>query len=166
MKTYGLKWLFALLLLSCSGQISRASSAGGNGLLDAYLKVKDALVADDAVAAKKAGTALYTLISATGSDNMAGNEKKVFENVKSKLLEFSQKIGATSDIEKQRTAMESLSIHMWKYVKASTTEKRVVYYQYCPMKKAWWISLESAIKNPYYGSAMLSCGSIAETKNK
>lgn len=39
-----------------------------------------------------------------------------------------------------------------------------VYYQYCPMKKAYWLSMEKEIKNPYYGSSMLTCGKVIETK--
>jgi hypothetical protein len=32
------------------------------------------------------------------------------------------------------------------------------------MKKAYWLSRGKEIENPYYGSAMLSCGKIVETK--
>ncbi|MAQ74933.1 MAG: hypothetical protein CL613_01215 [Aquimarina sp.] len=32
------------------------------------------------------------------------------------------------------------------------------------MKKAYWLSKEKDIKNPYYGSSMLTCGKVAETK--
>jgi hypothetical protein len=28
------------------------------------------------------------------------------------------------------------------------------------MKKASWLSNDKAIKNPYYGSAMLTCGNV------
>jgi len=42
-----------------------------------------------------------------------------------------------------------------------------VYYQFCPMankgKGANWLSLENKVKNPYYGSRMLSCGKVVET---
>jgi len=31
------------------------------------------------------------------------------------------------------------------------------------MKKAYWLSSEAAIKNPYFGNAMLACGKITET---
>ena len=30
----------------------------------------------------------------------------------------------------------------------------------CPMAKARWIQKGSAIKNPYYGNKMLTCGEI------
>ncbi|RYF85874.1 MAG: DUF3347 domain-containing protein, partial [Chitinophagaceae bacterium] len=38
-----------------------------------------------------------------------------------------------------------------------------VYVQYCPMKKATWLSSEKQIRNPYYGSSMLTCGEVTET---
>jgi hypothetical protein len=38
-----------------------------------------------------------------------------------------------------------------------------IYQQYCPMKKAAWLSNESAVKNPYYGSSMLTCGNVTDT---
>ena len=30
------------------------------------------------------------------------------------------------------------------------------------MKKAAWLSSEKQIKNPYYGSSMLTCGEVTE----
>jgi hypothetical protein len=34
---------------------------------------------------------------------------------------------------------------------------------YCPMKKSNWLSNEKTVKNPYYGSAMLTCGEVTGT---
>jgi len=31
------------------------------------------------------------------------------------------------------------------------------------MKKTYWLSNEAAIKNPYYGNAMLNCGNVTDT---
>jgi hypothetical protein len=47
--------------------------------------------------------------------------------------------------------------------KAVKLSVQPVYQDYCPMKKAYWLSSEAAIKNPYYGSQMLSCGKINDT---
>ena len=42
-----------------------------------------------------------------------------------------------------------------------------VYYQFCPManggKGANWLSKENAVKNPYYGAQMMTCGKVVET---
>jgi hypothetical protein len=46
-------------------------------------------------------------------------------------------------------------------------QRTPIYYQFCPMendgKGAKWISKDETIKNPYYGSQMLSCGKTVET---
>jgi hypothetical protein len=45
--------------------------------------------------------------------------------------------------------------------------KQKLYQDYCPMyndgKGAIWISETKEIKNPFYGSQMLTCGSLKKT---
>ena len=58
--------------------------------------------------------------------------------------------------------LESTNVYdLMKVSKSDTT----TYYQYCPMVKANWLSKEAAVKNPYYGASMLTCGSTVETIN-
>ena len=42
--------------------------------------------------------------------------------------------------------------------------QNTIYIQHCPMadnnKGADWLSLNKAIKNPYFGDKMLHCGSV------
>ncbi|WP_010229981.1 DUF3347 domain-containing protein [Gillisia marina] len=42
-----------------------------------------------------------------------------------------------------------------------------LYVLHCPMansnKGAFWLSASSEVKNPYYGSAMLTCGEVKDT---
>ena len=60
----------------------------------------------------------------------------------------------------------ALSKNIYELIKVSKSAG-TVYYQFCPMandgKGANWLSKESAIKNPYYGSQMLTCGKTVET---
>ena len=60
----------------------------------------------------------------------------------------------------------SLSKNMYASIKVSKQETPT-YYHHCSManngKGADWLSKENAIKNPYYGSQMLSCGKTIET---
>jgi len=41
------------------------------------------------------------------------------------------------------------------------------FYDYCPMafnnEGAYWLSDQAAIRNPYFGDAMLTCGTVKET---
>ncbi len=76
-----------------------------------------------------------------------------------------QKISETQNIENQRTSFKSLSKNVYEILKLSKTSE-TIYYQYCPMQDANWLSKEETIKNPYYGSQMLSCGKTVETIEK
>lgn len=79
------------------------------------------------------------------------------------LIKTTSMIALSKKIESQRGKFEVLSdFAIMKVIKPSMA----VYQQHCPMyhdgKGADWISKESGIKNPYYGSMMLSCGSVKE----
>jgi hypothetical protein len=54
---------------------------------------------------------------------------------------------------------------MFEVVKGLKLNTAVVYRQYCPMKKSYWLSESPAIENPYYGNQMLTCGEVKETLN-
>lgn len=124
-------------------------------LLDNYIQVKNALVNSDP---KTAGAAIGTFYEMVKSE---GNFAQ-----KADLLKATEKLNqAGNNLEKQRAALNDVSAVMWKLTKGSDKVTQPVYYQYCPMKKAYWLSKEKDIKNPYYGSSMLTCGKVTETHN-
>jgi hypothetical protein len=75
-------------------------------------------------------------------------------------------INETKEPNHQREHFTSLSTNMYQLIKVSK-QTETVYYQHCPMyndsKGGDWLSKESVIKNPYYGSQMMSCGKTVET---
>jgi HPt (histidine-containing phosphotransfer) domain-containing protein len=123
-------------------------------LLNEYYSIKGALVNSDARAASAAIAALQQTVKA---DN-AFTQKEALSGAVDKLAK-------AKAIEKQRAAFNDVSTILWKIIQSSDEVSETVYYQYCPMKKAYWLSEAPAIKNPYYGSAMLTCGKVAETRN-
>lgn len=146
-----MKTILIMLALSLTGIQANAQSA--EAILEQYLKVKDALIKGDS---KMANT--YTL-----SLQKSIEETPVIKE-KERLLKEVLKLGKTSDLEKQRMAFAEVSLILWDIVKNDANIQEDVYYQYCPMKKMYWLSTEEAIKNPYYGSKMLTCGNVAEKK--
>lgn len=124
-----------------------------NTLLNNYISVKNALVNSDTKLAKQAINSLYQSIKEDG------NFKQ-----KETLLKSTEKMSKATSIEKQRAVFNEVSTTVWDIVKNAKKINKTVYYQYCPMKKAYWLSTEKEIENPYYGAAMLSCGSVVETK--
>ncbi|EIM78515.1 hypothetical protein A3SI_03258 [Nitritalea halalkaliphila LW7] len=66
-------------------------------------------------------------------------------------------------MEEQRALFELVSDSMLAAVERFGTAEKV-YVQYCPMafddKGASWLSMESKIQNPYFGSKMMTCGEV------
>lgn len=141
------KTIIALVLLLGS---SMAFGQTNTDVLNAYLDVKNDLVQSDSKQAENHIAALQTAVTASRVSN------------KKALLKAVQKISKTSDLDKQRKGFETVSTLLWTDIKKDTTIGQSLYYQYCPMKKAYWISDEAAVKNPYYGSSMLTCGNTVE----
>ena len=90
----------------------------------------------------------------------------VWMKVIQSLKEDAEHIADTKDIKHQRDHFISLSNDIYALMSIAKYEVPV-YYQYCPMandgKGANWLSKENEIKNPYYGSKMLTCGKTVST---
>ena len=125
-------------------------------LLAYYFNIKNALVVGDAVSASTNAEAFTKTINAI-------DYKVLSEGNIHTLASDAGKIAESKDISKQRSYFANFSINMIALAKAVKLTDRPVYVAYCPMKKGSWLSSEKAIKNPYYGSAMLTCGQVTET---
>lgn len=135
-------------------------------IFDNYFAVKDALVkTDGSLAATNAGK-LQSAINNVKMDKLAMNVHMEWMKQLEGLKQGSEKIKSSNDIVVQRKIFSALSENIYALMKIAQPEE-VVYYQHCPManggKGANWLSKENAIKNPYYGSKMMTCGSTVET---
>lgn len=125
-------------------------------LLSIYYDIKDALVSGNAVTASaKAGDFVKAINSI--------DTKIVNEASREALLKDVTVISNSKDLKEQRVVFAPFSDNMIALAKTVKLSTDPVYQQYCPMKKASWLSSQQAIKNPYYGSAMLTCGSVKAT---
>ncbi len=131
-----------------------------------YFALKDALVNTDANSASTKAQDLEAAINAVKMDKLAMNVHTIWMKVLNNLNEDVTHINGTKDIPQQREYFIRLSKNMYELIKVAPPVE-TVYYQFCPMandgKGANWLSKESNIKNPYYGSQMLTCGKTIET---
>jgi hypothetical protein len=125
-------------------------------LLASYYNIKNALVTGDAGSA--ASNADLFLKNVNTVDYKVMSESNVHI-----LSKDAGKISSTKDLNKQRAYFANFSANMAAVARAFKLGNQPVYLQYCPMKKASWLSSEKHIRNPYYGSAMLTCGEVTET---
>jgi hypothetical protein len=125
-------------------------------LLSSYYNIKNALVTGDANSA--ASNADLFLKTANTIDFKVMSEGNVHT-----LSKDAGKISSTKDLKQQRDYFASLSSNMVEVAKVLKLGNEPLYLQYCPMKKAAWLSSDKQIRNPYYGSSMLTCGEVTET---
>lgn len=131
----------------------------------AYFSLKDALTKDDGSSAASSAKELFKAIDNVKMDKLKTDEHAVWMKYMEKLSYDAEHIKSTTETEHQREHFESLSKNMHEVIKVIKPDY-TVYYDHCPMyndgKGANWLSKESAIKNPFYGSQMLGCGKTVE----
>lgn len=122
-------------------------------ILDAYLSIRSALVQDDFNTSEKNAERLVMILKK--SDDF---------KQKDELIKYAEQVKNATTIEGQRKGFAQVSGILWSWMKKQPSSETILYYQYCPMKKAYWISDKTDIENPYYGKSMLRCGSISEKR--
>lgn len=145
-----MKTLFTIITMMIL-YLPAEAQQNAQSLVNGYLKVKDALISSDSKQAATLSTAWLKTIEA----------EPTFRE-KTSLIKSVSKITGTTDIETQRAAFAEASLLLWPVIKNAHQDHTDMYYMYCPMKKTYWISAEPEIRNPYYGSAMLTCGNVAD----
>jgi hypothetical protein len=131
-------------------------------VFDDYFAMKNALVKSDAKTTSAKAKELLSAIGVVKMDKLKAEEHTVWMKVIKKITADAKSISLNQDLKKQRETFKSLSKNTYELIKASNPAE-TVYYQYCPMADANWLSKEKAVKNPYYGSSMLTCGNVVET---
>ena len=135
-------------------------------IFESYFALKDALVKSDGKLVSTLAKDVLANINSVKMEKLSSEEHTVWLKVMSSLKSNTEKIAATTIIEKQRVVFMDLSANFYALLKVSKQDYSI-YYQNCPMyndgKGANWLSKENAVKNPYYGSQMLTCGKTVET---
>jgi hypothetical protein len=154
--------ILAVALMATIGTHSAfAQDNPKQSLLSSYYDIKNALVSSDAATASGKAEAFLKEISSMDAKifSAAGD----FTSTQAKLSKVARQIAESKDIAKQREYFADFSANFYKLAKTEKLSAQPAYYQYCPMKKAYWLSASSDIKNPYYGKQMLTCGNVKET---
>ena len=135
-------------------------------VFEAYFAVKESLIKSDGKLTATQATELLSEINNVKPENLSAKVQTIWNKVNAGLKEETSHIAGTKDLKHQRDRFVSLSKIVYELIKIDT-KGTTVYYQFCPManngKGANWLSKESEIRNPYYGSQMLGCGKTVET---
>lgn len=134
------------------------------GIVDNYLSLKNALTKDDSDASADAGKAMVVTLEKIDMKKLSAEQMKIYMDIADDVKEHAEHIGDNGgNIAHQREHFVLMSKDINDLVKTFGTEQKL-YQDFCPMadggKGAIWISEVKDIKNPYFGSEMLTCGSV------
>ena len=132
-------------------------------LLTLYYDIKNSLVNGNANSVATKADEFSRTIASIEMKSLPDADMRVFMSVQAKLTEDAKHIAGTKELNHQREHFASFSTNMITLAKGAKLSSQPVYEVYCPMKKTSWLTAEKAIKNPYYGSSMLTCGKITGT---
>jgi Cu(I)/Ag(I) efflux system membrane fusion protein len=146
-------------------EISKDTKKAFDVLLDPYLKLKDALVASNMEQVQQFASEGMENAKQIAAIEMDEKAKIHFSKIGNQFAA----IGSESNLDGQRNHFVQLSESMILIGSRITGMGKKLYVQQCPMANqnngANWLSLDEEIKNPYYGEAMLKCGSIVGVIN-
>ncbi len=135
-----------------------------------YLLLKDAFVDSNE---KDVEAAAQKTLDALGKVNMTllkGDVHNQWMKLQNPIEDNLKGIIQMKGIEMKRSHFSIVSDKLSEAIKTfgiHNTETSALYIEFCPMafdsKGAFWISETKEIKNPYFGSAMLTCGEVKET---
>ena len=146
-KTRALLFVFVMTAAMSASESSKA-------IVGSYLQIQTALAADKTEGVKTAAEAIGKEAAKIGAQGEA-------------LAKAAQAIGAAKDLKAAREAFGPLSDAVIAAAKADEFKDLPgIKIGYCPMADKSWLQKEAEVRNPYYGSQMLTCGSLKDPAKK
>lgn len=124
-------------------------------IIENYLQLKEALAEDKEEASLQKASTFQKMIADAAMAN---------ESSKDGLIQLTTDVAKSKNIAMARIHFQFLSDAIIALAKQNNLLEETLYLQFCPMADnnngAFWLSTNSTIKNPYFGSMMLRCGSV------
>lgn len=147
-------------------KIDAKTAASVKEIVDHYLHIKNALANDKGKEAADGGNAMLNAIRNLDKSLLTAEQKAAYDKDEEDLKENAEHIGKNAGkIAHQRSHFADLSEGVYNLVR-DFGAGRPLYNDFCPMARdkqgAMWLSELKEVKNPYFGSTMLTCGKIQE----
>jgi hypothetical protein len=150
--------LTGFLLMAAIGSVMAGPpSTLPEQLLEQYYSIQKSLASDSTSGVAAAAAQLAKI-----GRQAAGAEPQA----KAKLLALAD--AATkfqaADLKSARGGFGELSDRLIAFLQATGAKRNPPYQFFCPMVKKNWLQPGKETRNPYYGSAMLTCGELIQPK--
>jgi len=140
-------------------------------LLASYFDLKDAFFSEDSVKINQSAANLKLAADSLHTQDIQGDSTG---SLQATAKDFALTISGSAagilgekEVEGKRKELDLITSALWDLIRTVKYTNQKVYYQFCPMafnhKGAYWLSNQTAIRNPYFGSKMPECGSTQDS---
>jgi Cu(I)/Ag(I) efflux system membrane fusion protein len=133
----------------------------------AYLKMKNAFVGKQFDKVQADAKAVQSALGKVDMEELKGDNHLAWMKQLNVMKPNIATITSTAKPDEQKAAFANFNKAFYESVKRFGLTGVTTYYQFCPMalnnKGAFWLSESSDIRNPYFGSDMLTCGETRDT---
>lgn len=146
--------------------VDSKARASVNLITDHYLHIKNALSNDNSTEAANAARGIAETVAKLDKSLFTAEQKTAFDKNEDQLKSNAAAIVAgIGKIKEQRLQFADMSEAVYEIAK-NFGAGHPIYHDHCPMARdnqgAMWLSEIEEIKNPYFGAAMLNCGTVEE----
>lgn len=120
-------------------------------VFESYARIQAALAQDSIQGISKEAGAIANAINGDASKSFAAS-----------VGPQAEVLGKAADLKTARTAFKALSASLIDYAAKHHALGGTYKQVHCPMVNADWLQKEFAVKNPYFGKAMLQCGEFVK----
>ncbi len=136
-------------------------------LAQAYLPIKDAMVAGEVRAGQLTATRFGESLSGVNTMLLEGEAHSYWMEQLEALQAHAAGVASAAELEVARRQFGFLSRALINTLTAFGISDQTLYVDHCPMafgnEGANWLSESPSIENPFFGEVMLTCGSVIDT---
>lgn len=158
--------------------IGTASNASITSALEAYYRLKDALVEADTMAANHAAAELASLADSIKLEGVSDSALiKTVNDFSGTIASEAVALPQEDNITEKRRSFSMITENLYPLLQSVQYQGNTVYHQMCPMafndnETAYWLSNSREVVNPYlgkkhpkYSAGMLHCGEVKDSLN-
>ncbi|MCB9915105.1 MAG: efflux RND transporter periplasmic adaptor subunit [Planctomycetes bacterium] len=134
-------------------------------LYAAYLELQEHLAEDELASARGAAERLLAALDPAGSADLSSGVRELWREERARLAEAARAAAAAQDLAGARKAFDDLSRAVRTLVRdLGQAGAAPLVEVHCPMafgdRGASWLQRGEAVRNPYFGRAMYTCGTV------
>ncbi len=154
--------LIAFMMISSQSSHGQdAAQAQRDRLFNAYMEVKKDITDENFAGGKGHVVQLEKEVQNFRLKGLQLDDMMRLKKVSQTMKSDAASLKSAEDMKAMKASFSAVTQSLFTIMETMKCTDEAVYLQYCPMEKAYWLSYEKEIENPYAAS-MRNCGQLVK----